>query len=171
MPLENLTPLAYTGFKPGQIRLLYPDIRAGRADHWFLKEAILLDDSGNRTSPEYDALSHTWGEDQVTTFAVNCNSKELRVHHNLNDALPFLARRDSQLPIWIDAVCINQAHDDEKKVQIAMMGQIYEGASAVWVWLGRGNERSGNVIAMLQETTDSPAGDRACKEELVRYIM
>ncbi|KAK7926706.1 hypothetical protein PG985_003704 [Apiospora marii] len=151
MSPEILTPLVYTGLKPGQIRLLYPDTRADRDDCWSLKETNLLDYSGKRTSLEFDALSYTWGEDQVTTFAVHCNDQELRVHHNLHEALPFLARRDSQLPIWIDAVCINQGDEDEKKVQIAMMRQIFEGASTVWVWLGRGNARSGDVIAMLPQ--------------------
>ncbi|KAK8128868.1 hypothetical protein PG984_009976 [Apiospora sp. TS-2023a] len=151
MPPENLEPLAYTGLKPGQIRLLYPDIQAGREDRWFLKKKYLRKRTGRRGIRRYDALSYTWGEGQVTTFAVNCNGKELRVHHNLNEALPFLARRNSQLPIWIDAVCFNQADDDEKRVQIALMRQIYEDASTVWVWLGRGNETSGDVIAGLQE--------------------
>ncbi|KAK7957877.1 hypothetical protein PG988_012725 [Apiospora saccharicola] len=118
MSPENMIPRAYTGLKPGHIRLLYPDIRASGEDRWFLKVAQLLDNLGQPTPLEYDALSYTWGEDQVTSFAVNCNGQELRVHHNLNDALPFLARRDSQLPIWIDAVCINQFDDDEQKVQI-----------------------------------------------------
>lgn len=155
-----MTPLAYTGLEPGQIRLLYPDIRPGREDRWFLKAVKLLDDSGTRNSLEYDALSYTWGEDQVTTFAINCNDQELRVHHNLHVAFPFLARRDSQLPIWIDAVCINQVDDDEKSEQISMMRRVYEGASTVWVWLGRGNECSGDLISKLHEVGENPMLDR-----------
>lgn len=41
-----------------------------------------------------------------------------------------------QLPIWIDALCINQQDDNEKMIQVANMSQLYRKATKVWVWLG-----------------------------------
>ncbi|KAH7402192.1 hypothetical protein DE146DRAFT_457811 [Phaeosphaeria sp. MPI-PUGE-AT-0046c] len=39
--------------------------------------------------------------------------------------------------LWIDAICINQSDKEEKALQVAMMGEIYESAEHVAVWLGR----------------------------------
>ncbi|KAF3031425.1 hypothetical protein E8E12_001247 [Didymella heteroderae] len=143
----------YTPLQPGQIRVLLPHIQADGRVHWSLANEQLLDPSGNRTSLEYDALSYTWGDStpKATKFPVVCNDQQLLVHHNLNTALPFLARRNSPLPIWIDAVCINQPDKDEKFHQIQMMFQIYQCAAQVWVWLGPGNDQSGTVVARLHE--------------------
>ncbi|KAH7303690.1 heterokaryon incompatibility protein-domain-containing protein [Stachybotrys elegans] len=144
--------LVYTGLKPGEIRLLYPDIQAGREDLWLLKVAQLKDEHGKRTLLAFDALSYTWGQDHVTTFPVICNDQELRVQHNLNHALPFL-------PIWIDAVCINQPDNDEKMEQLKMMRQINEYAPEVWAWLGPSDEYSEMAIAMLPHPTN-PVKDK-----------
>ena len=143
----------YTPLQPGQIRVLLPHIQADGRVHWSLANEQLLDPSGKRTSLEYDALSYTWGDStpKATKFPVVCNDQQMLVHHNLNTALPFLARRNSPLPIWIDAVCINQPDKDEKFHQIQMMLQIYQCASQVWVWLGPGNDQSGTVVARLHE--------------------
>lgn len=121
--------------------------------HWSLANEQLLDLSGNRTSLCYDALSCTWGDTtpEATKVPVVCNDEQLLVHHNLNTALPCFARRNSPLPIWIDAVCIDQSDKDEKFQQIQMMFQIHQDAAQVWVWLGPGNDQSGTVVARLHE--------------------
>ena len=70
-------------------------------------------------------------------------------------ALPFLANRHgkelSEQPIWIDAVCINQAEDDEKFFQINLVNQIYKRARKVWVWLGLAPDQSyiAQVVSLL----------------------
>ncbi|KZM20903.1 hypothetical protein ST47_g7943 [Ascochyta rabiei] len=40
------------------------------------------------------------------------------------------------IPYWIDAICINQADDEEKTLQIKLMNTIYRQADKVLVWLG-----------------------------------
>jgi hypothetical protein len=55
---------------------------------------------------------------------------------NLHCALQALHARGFQTPIWIDALCINQASLEEKNIQIPHMGNIYRQASKVLVWLG-----------------------------------
>ncbi|OAL44061.1 HET-domain-containing protein [Pyrenochaeta sp. DS3sAY3a] len=158
MMFSQTKPFVYTPLQPGEIRLLYPDLQENGRLHWLLKIAQLEDKLGQRTSIEFEALSYTWG-DLSHTYPIVCNNQELQVHHNLNIALPFLARRDSQLPIWIDAVCINQADEDEKMKQIRLMISIYSAASQVWVWFGPGNKESGTVIRMLPEVIDTISDD------------
>ncbi|KAL5120794.1 hypothetical protein ACEQ8H_001275 [Pleosporales sp. CAS-2024a] len=126
------SPFTYSELGPGEIRLLTP------ADHeeypaWSLKVARLDD-----PYLDFDALSYTWGS-QNQTYPLICNGHSMRIHHNLHSALQFLARRMGELThrsIWVDAVCIDQANEDEKHVQIKVMNQIYRRAKHVWVWLG-----------------------------------
>jgi len=49
------------------------------------------------------------------------------------------------MPLWIDAVCINQDDLDEKTAQVRMMKEIYSGAVEVVAWLGpaSGNDKRG----------------------------
>ncbi|ORY16386.1 heterokaryon incompatibility protein-domain-containing protein [Clohesyomyces aquaticus] len=103
---------------------------------------------------DFDALSYTWGN-QKHTFPFICNSQLLQVHHNLHAALPYLARRRSRLPIWIDAICTNQQDEAEKMVQIRQMHQIYRRAHTVWIWLGPPVEGTAAAIQMLLDFTAS----------------
>lgn len=104
---------------------------------WSLR--IVPFDDPNTEPVRYDALSYTWG-DLSTTYPLVCDGQVLQIHHNLYEALPYLARRPSSLPLWIDALCINQSDESEKLNQIRQMSDIYRRASCVWVWLGVGEE-------------------------------
>jgi heterokaryon incompatibility protein (HET) len=98
-----------------------------------------LFDQDESSAVSYDALSYTWG-DLSTTYPLICGGKELRIHHNLHQALPYLANRPSTLPLWIDAMCINQADGREKMEQIRLMSEIYRRGACVWAWLGVGQD-------------------------------
>ncbi|KAH7061939.1 heterokaryon incompatibility protein-domain-containing protein [Paraphoma chrysanthemicola] len=149
----KLAPFVYTRLEPGQIRVLNFSTQSDGTVDYHLSTVQFLDLAGSPTPLEFDALSYTWG-DLSTTYPIVCNEQQLHVHHNLLVALPHLARRSSNLPIWIDAVCINQADAAEKMQQIRMMIRIYRWASNVWVWLGSGNQQSGNVISNLHQLVD-----------------
>ncbi|KAK6189420.1 hypothetical protein LQW54_013278 [Pestalotiopsis sp. IQ-011] len=136
----------YIPLKAGEIRLLHHSMQDGHVA-WTL-QPIQLKDRCAESPVEFDALSYTWG-DPSHTFPFQCNGSELRIHENLKNALPYLARRRSSLPIWIDAVCINQSDDDEKFVQISMMHSIYRQATQVWVWLGSDPGHEEEAIALL----------------------
>jgi len=53
------------------------------------------------------------------------------------------------MTIWVDAICINQAADDEKNTQIPLMGTIYTWARVVYIWLGCGSEATDKAIECL----------------------
>ncbi|KAI0553753.1 heterokaryon incompatibility protein-domain-containing protein [Xylaria curta] len=144
-PLPHFT---YETLSPGQIRLLYSAVHEEKLV-WTLK-AVQLHSEESQAPIAFDALSYTWG-DQNHTFPFICNCQELRIHRHLRDALPYLARRQSSLPIWIDVVCINQSNNVEKFDQIRMMHSIYRRATQIWVWLGCGTEYSREAIRLLPE--------------------
>lgn len=85
----------------------------------------------------YDALPYMWrGSTAVDTLL--CDGKMLRTQHNIREALPYLARRPSNLPLWIDAISINQSDEVENLEQVRLISEIYQRADHVWVWLGLG---------------------------------
>ncbi|KAI0517931.1 heterokaryon incompatibility protein-domain-containing protein [Xylaria bambusicola] len=84
---------------------------------------------------QFEALSYTWGDlNQVTEITIG--RSKCQVTTNLSNALRHLRSPDMPRILWVDAVCINQKDTDEKAQQVAMMGDIYQAASQVLVWIG-----------------------------------
>jgi hypothetical protein len=52
--------------------------------------------------------------------------------------------------IWVDAICIDQAENDERSGQILRMRDIYTRVSKVTVWLGPEGNDSEKVIQFTQ---------------------
>ncbi|KAI9692206.1 MAG: hypothetical protein M1822_006436 [Bathelium mastoideum] len=138
----------YSPLRLGEIRLLYVSSLANETI-WSLRPIRLPPKRPEKQHEvAFDALSYTWG-DLSDKSSLICNNQELMIHRNLKDALPFLAKRRSILPIWIDAICINQSDEKEKLAQIRRMHRIYSSAYQVWVWLGPDPENSTEAIDML----------------------
>lgn len=85
--------------------------------------------------PDYEALSYCWG-DPTATRQVLVQDSPVNVTINLAEALRHLRLQDQHRIFWIDAICINQKHDEEKSSQIPLMGRIYGSADLVVTWLG-----------------------------------
>ncbi|KAK4466317.1 heterokaryon incompatibility protein-domain-containing protein [Cladorrhinum samala] len=88
-----------------------------------------------RDNPAFEALSYVWG-DPTPTYRLVVDGAPTTVPTNLGIVLPYLTGRLMDLPIWIDALCINQKDENEKGAQIALMGQIFSMAANVLSWLG-----------------------------------
>ena len=101
-------------------------------------------------TPSYVALSYHWG-DTSQTFPVLLNDVKFHITQSVHAVLQLFrkstaaAESDAQKypasilgnePLWIDAVCINQANVAEREAQVAVMRSIYASASRTLVWLG-----------------------------------
>ncbi|CZR67011.1 uncharacterized protein PAC_16910 [Phialocephala subalpina] len=100
--------------------------------------------------PKYEALSYTWGDASIK-FPMFLNGKLFMATRNLERALRSLRcttieARESQLLLWIDALCINQEDADERDDQVRRMKTIYQRAARVLVWLGDYFEPSDALI-------------------------
>ncbi|KIW07599.1 uncharacterized protein PV09_01550 [Verruconis gallopava] len=98
--------------------------------------------------PHYEALSYTWGEPgeskQIIVERVDTRSSskpivrqyKIEIRKNLYEAL--LELRDEKEPrtMWVDAICINQDDIEERNEQVLRMGDIFQWASRVVIWLG-----------------------------------
>lgn len=138
----------YSPLKSDEIRLLYSNTQ-GDKSVWSLK-VVQLHSQGPEAPIAFDALSYTWG-DLSHTFPFICNDQELHIHQNLRDALSHIDKRQSSLPVWIDAICINQSDNKEKFAQVRLMHNIYRQATQVWVWLGCGIEHGKEAIGLLPQ--------------------
>jgi hypothetical protein len=115
-------------------------------------------------APSYYALSYCWGSD-APSHAVLCDGRELLVTKNLIDGLHQLSQprwnpEDAPAWFWTDAICINQADDKEKSVQVKGMGETYSNASCVLVWLGAAENDSDLAMDRLPAIVDCMLGTK-----------
>jgi hypothetical protein len=72
------------------------------------------------------------------------------VTQNLAEALKELRLPDRGTKIWVDALCINQSDNLERKVQVQSMSQAYENAMRVVAWLGPHENNSAAAFGILK---------------------
>jgi hypothetical protein len=101
----------------------------------------------NRTSiPDYQALSYVWGQElALHPFRVN-EGEMVFIRPNLFHALHRMRLESEPLHLWIDSICIDQANEKERNLQVQRMGDIFRQAKNVWIWLGE--EYSHSTSAM-----------------------
>ncbi|EHK20094.1 uncharacterized protein TRIVIDRAFT_126440, partial [Trichoderma virens Gv29-8] len=85
----------------------------------------------------YEALSYAWGNDNPDSHeSIFFGANQVGVTPSLADALRRLRLSDEPRHIWADALCINQADNVEKSLQVSMMGRIYNQCKQGAIWLG-----------------------------------
>lgn len=114
--------------------------------------------------PKYDALSYTWGSafDKETVYStrvpfglrgeasvLTLDGNEVKITESLHQALIRIRKPDKSVLLWVDAVCIDQTHAEEKSWQIQKMQSIYRRASKVIMWLGPADGTSDLAISTL----------------------
>ncbi|KAH8654020.1 heterokaryon incompatibility protein-domain-containing protein [Tricladium varicosporioides] len=117
-----------------QIRLLtfQPHESTEDKSAWSLEVCELRD-----VSNTYVAISYTWGVERPT-LAISVNGRDLRVRLNCWYALWQMQLHVYPRRLWVDSVCINQTDNEEKSVQVSLMGTIYASAKYVAACLGPG---------------------------------
>jgi hypothetical protein len=122
---------------------------------------------------EYEALSYTWGSPDETLLPITLPSSSqtntdtalrIDVTKNCHSALSHLRRATEDRTLWIDSICIDQQCENEKSSQVQLMGDIYERATRVIVWLGEGTPDSDAAMDVLGSFA-GPVKDGASKEE------
>jgi hypothetical protein len=93
-------------------------------------------------APPYEALSYVWGNDYQDRGSIELDGHNLNVHAELFNAIHTIRLSGTPRLIWADAICIHQADLEEKYHQVSIMGNIYESAKSVVVYLGKPNERT-----------------------------
>lgn len=111
----------YRQLEKGEIRILILSPQASTATdrvECSLEHVLLSDQT------DFEALSYCWGN-SACPRSVLCAGNTLNVNPNLFSALLYLAYPNRERRLWVDAICINQADDKEKNMQVQLMAQIY----------------------------------------------
>ncbi|CZR68222.1 uncharacterized protein PAC_18121 [Phialocephala subalpina] len=123
---------------------------------------------------DYFALSYCWGREEPT-HPITMYDEQLQkltlsnsifyIQENVAAALRHFRREDADVNIWIDALCINQANDDEKTAQVSRMHEIYSTADYVCVWLGAGKPETRDTFRFLNTILELERLDRLIDNE------
>jgi hypothetical protein len=117
------------------------DIHCELFEAWLYQDTYII---------PYEALSYTWG-DTKRTARITLNGRSLLVTENLYTALLHLRSSSEDRIMWIDAICIDQDNWEERGHQVQLMGDIYQQAERVVVWLGRGTEATDIAMHCMQQ--------------------
>ena len=112
-----------------------------------------------KACPKFNALSYAWGDGRKIA-QIEVDDIRVAVTASLGQALrQTRGHMSSQmdmgydfswaLPIWADAICINQEDNNEREEQVCLMGDIYSSAHHVLVWLGDGSEATDIAIDLI----------------------
>jgi hypothetical protein len=110
-------------------------------------------------APAYEAISYTWGRQQPTSWLSFNDSTRLPITPHLQEGIKALRSLATHFGpqllqrLWIDAVCINQAYNNEKAGQIPLMGVVYSSSKRVMAWLGPATDGSDRCIREMPHFT------------------
>jgi len=177
---EERDQYSYSPIGKQQTRLVL--LKPGYPDEEIYAKLTVVDDTDlGSESFAYSALSYVWGSapashtvyiqddiDESSSSTYNketqaeCRSrtlqtKALAIRPNLHDALIHLRSRKIIVPIWIDALCIDQNDAQERSNQVQKMGSIYMNAQFVSVWLGTNEDSAIPAFRLARELTDMHA--------------
>lgn len=99
--------------------------------------------------PYFAAISWCWTSRRTSRpKSFICNNQEFPVSSHLYGLLENVAPKGvpASVTIWVDALCINQNHLEEKDIHIPRMSEIYGRAHSVLVWLGESHDDSDLVM-------------------------
>lgn len=96
----------------------------------------------------YTALSYMWGDAKDTRTVKLCGHDH-DVTSNLETMLRHIRLQDQTIRVWVDALCINQKHLEERSVQVLLMGSIYSYAEHTIIYLGDATETSNRFFQAL----------------------
>ena len=118
----------------------------------------------------YEALSYVWGAPTGSVPCL-CDGKELLITPSCDDALRHLRLPDEHRNLWVDAICIDQASDEdsieERNTQITLMGEVYRTAKRTLCWFGISEEYTAGTFERLRQM-GSCSSNRELKK-LLRY--
>lgn len=149
-PQRNNTAFLYDRLDASQIRLIQLEPGALGAPLYCDLQAVPL----GRATGTYLAISYTWGGVEPSV-PIQCNGGIFKVTENLNDALHRIRDRVRARLVWADAVCINQQDNDEKACQVPMMGQIFQKAKQVVIWLAPNSVMASEASQAIQKVAST----------------
>ncbi|KAM5474403.1 hypothetical protein MauCBS54593_001978 [Microsporum audouinii] len=145
----------------GDIRLLR--LRPGQNDDPIHGEIELLSLKDDSQSPSYLALSYASSDEYGGLPTKSCPVyvglywDVIYTTKNCGDALRAVRHQGTDLPVWVDAVCIDQQDIDDKTRQVSLMRDIYTKALKVMVFAGNPSSDSDVALDLLAMLAKGPS--------------
>jgi hypothetical protein len=110
----------------------------------------------NQGLVSYDALSYSCGG-PILARRIYLQDESFPISENLYLGLQSIRKSQEPMFLWVDAICIHQANEEEKSQQVVNMLDIYLRADRVHVWLGpcRGNTEFALSFLSAMEPVES----------------
>ncbi|GAW18865.1 hypothetical protein ANO14919_083470 [Xylariales sp. No.14919] len=121
-----------------------------------IKCRLEVHELGEGVIPE--ALSYVWGSPRQEKKKVLVDEKDFDVFENLYGILQALRNTNTARTVWVDAICINQADEQEKGHQVRLMREIYSKAKTTTIWLGDGGPNQDRSFDTEGSFTPLPPG-------------
>ncbi|KAI1295911.1 heterokaryon incompatibility protein-domain-containing protein [Xylaria venustula] len=145
----------------GRIRLLTIQPRQYNASrpeapphtiHCFLRLAEL------KEHPQFIVVSHRWQPTDVAdeTKSLLVNGAAVPASTSLFEVLQHLQKETEPVIVWIDALCINYADEDERErsVHVSQLAQIFAAAEKTFIYLGATKDRSDEAMKVLRRLAE-----------------
>ena len=100
-------------------------------------------------------MKDRWGTD-ATPEEIVLNGQRKNIRQNLAEAIRTIRTADKIVPLWIDAISINQDDLAERGRQVRRMGRIYDNAYAVYSYVGPSEDDTENVVQFMDELSKHP---------------
>ena len=101
----------------------------------------------------YESLSWVWG-DQSGQVRIFVDDMPLEMTWSLFVALRKFRFEDDPRVLWIDTMCINQAHHQGETHQVLQKYHIYAQALMVLIWLGKGDQDMNQAMRYTQKSAE-----------------
>jgi hypothetical protein len=113
-------------------------------------------------APSYEAISYCWGDPNDLEEIICCGNT-MDITYSLYSGLKRFRYIEKDRILWADAICINQSDNKEKGIEVNMMGDIYDRATAVLVCLGEvpdlEAEKAFRLLRAINDYIDSQITD------------
>lgn len=96
-----------------------------------------------------------WGQDD-TQEQIVLNGQKMAIRKNLAEAIRAVRATDMIVPMWIDALSINQSDLTERARQVPRMGEIYDFAVAVFSYIGKPAQITESVFSFMETLVQHP---------------
>ncbi|KAI1421590.1 heterokaryon incompatibility protein-domain-containing protein [Xylaria sp. FL1777] len=120
--------------------------------HCFLRLAELKD------HPQFTVVSHRWQPTDAVdeTKSLLVNGASVPASTGLFEVLHHLQKEAEPVVVWIDALCINYADENERErsVQISQLAQIFTTAEKTFIYLGAATDRSDEAMKVLRRLAE-----------------
>ncbi|KAI1182123.1 heterokaryon incompatibility protein-domain-containing protein [Nemania serpens] len=108
--------------------------------------------------PQFTVVSHRWNTTEAVdeTKSVLVNGAAVPVSTGLYEVLRHIQKETESVVVWIDALCINHADENEreKSTQVSQLARIFTTAEKTLIWLGPTTHRSDEAMRVLRRLAE-----------------